>query len=813
MLQDVRYALRLVWNTPVLSGVAILALALGIGATTAMFSVVSGVLLQPLPYRTPDSLVTVMAHSHDRADGTTGDYTLTGAEAAALRELTDVFDGVAIVELWNTSWEPQYALTGGEHGERLRGALADPHLFEVLGVVPVAGRSLRATDGDPDAVVISYNLWRRQFGRDPNAVGRALTLNGQSRTVVGVLPPDVHFTYPEEIDVYLRRPVELHDFAISYEVVARLKPGVSPEAATASLTRLTDGRHRAIRPRLEAHLLHRRLVGKVSFGLWLVTSAAGVLCLTAAMNAALLLLTRTMRRLRSLGIRFALGATRWRILRQVLMENVVTGVLGLLGGVALAYLLLPVAVTLAPPDIPRLNEAAIDKWSLAFATLCGLACIAVSAIAAYGVARGQAGVTTTAQLGAHTTPTLRSVLWRRVLLATQATLLVTAMAVAGILLHSFLNVWAIDLGFESAGLTVVQVTPARGRAVMPADTGTIERARTEQLEAAGRLAVTMTAARDILADTPGIEQAALAYGVPLELGPGVTFLPQSRNKSHPEGVARISVNYKAVTDGFLEALRISVQDGRAITRDDVQGGRKVMVVSEVLARHFFGGESAVGRTIDWDEPYEIVGVVKEVRWESPEVPGKPAFYVPLSTTRLGLTQLVVRSSLPAGQVQSLIRDVVRRIDPQQPLDRVTSLDDIVARALAERRFYAAATSAFGLLGLVLAAIGIFGAVAASVEERHRDIGIRVALGASRAHVHWYAMRHSIVPVIVGMTVGAGVAAYAVRLAERLLYQVDPFEPWTLATAGLTIATVALLSAWLPARWAGRIAPATVLREE
>jgi putative ABC transport system permease protein len=306
----------------------------------------------------------------------------------------------------------------------------------------------------------------------------------------------------------------------------------------------------------------------------------------------------------------------------------------------------------------------------------------------------------------------------------------------------------------------------------------------------------MAGVRQALTSTPGIEQAALTYGVPLELAPGVTFLPQSR-VSQAGGPTRITVNYKAVTEGFLEALRIAVVQGRALSREDVIGERRVMVLSEELARHFFGGGPAVGRTIEWDEPYEVVGVARDVRWESPESPGMPAFYVPLPTRGLGVAQLVVRSALPMPRVQDLVRGVIHQLDPLQPIDRVTTMEAIVARALAERRFHAAATTGFGLLGLLLAAIGICGAVAASVEERHRDIGIRVALGASRRHVQWYAMRHSLVPVAVGLVLGAGLAAYVLRLAERLLYQVTPFEPATLALSGLTIVGVAIASAWLP----------------
>lgn len=814
MFQDLRYALRLVWRTPILSGIAAVALALGIGATTAMFSVVSGVLLRPLPYRAPEALVTIRTGQSGRPDDGQSSYTLTGAEAAALREMTDVFEDVAILELWTTSWEPRYALTGRDQGERLRGALVDPNFFELLGVIPAMGRTLSATTQDPDAVVISHALWRRQFGMSPDAIGQVLVLDGQPRPIAGVLPRHVRVTYPEETDVYLGRPQALHEYAVSYEAVGRLKAGVSPEAATAALARLTGQGHRAIRQRLEARRLQQRLTGDVSYGLWLVTSAAGVLCLTAALNAALLLLTRTVRRLRALEIRLVLGARRRHLLRQVLTENGVVGVLGVAAGLAVAHVVHPAAVALAPHGIPRLDETSVDRWSLLCAVSIGCICAMLSTLIGYGVACRSEGRIAGGQLGTHATSGTRSVVWRRALLGSQAAFLVTSLSVAAILLQSFINVWQIDLGFVPSGVTVMQLTSVRVQlpATATASDSTVAKARSERAVASARLSRTVAELRTALGDTAGIDSVALTYGVPLEISAGFTWVPQSRD-NHLGDTPRISVIFKGVTDGFFDVLGIPLVEGRAISKDDVEGQRRVMVVSAGLARHFFPGQSAVGRTIRWDEPYEVVGVARDVRWERPEEPGMPAFYVPLDAAHLSLVQVIVRSALPAAQVHALTRGVLQRLDRQQPIDRVTTLEAIVAGTLAERRFYAGATGAFGLLGLALAAVGIFGAVAASIEERRRDIGIRLALGASRAQVQWGAMQHSLVPIAAGLIVGATTAAYAVRLVGRFLYQVRPLEPRPLVMVFVIIVSVALLTAWVPARRAARVAPATVLREE
>jgi predicted permease len=562
MIRDLMHAIRLLGRTPLLSGLAVLALALGIGATTSLFSVVHGVLLRPLPYAEAERLVTVAAHeSVDGAAGQSDDaYALTGAEAMGLREMTDVFAGVTIVESWKYSNQPRWAFTGASSGERVRGALVDPNFFDVLGVSPRLGRTLGPSD-DSEGVVISHDLWRRQFNGAPDALSRTIRLDGVERQVVGVLPGGVRITYPDATDVFVRRADRVIPFAIAYEVLCRLRPGVSAAAATIAVQRLQALGLRGIRPHLVVVPLQERFTGPIASGIWLVAAAGVLLCVTGSANAALLLLTRTARRARASGIRIALGATRWHLLRLVALEHLTIAFLGGSLGIGLAYALQPLVRHIAPATLPRLDEIAVDGTTLCFALAIAILSVAGSAVVSYGVMLQSDSRMSPGQLGGTVTVPRGTLFWRRALLAGQSLVLVVLLSVAGLLLHSFLNVWRIDLGFEPRGVVAVQLAPAisNTRAAQSQGTGTV----VDWEPPARRLAQSVSALRMQLQALPGVDSVASVQAIPFERAPGYTFLPQGGAAETP-AVARISVIAREVSGGYFDVMRIPIVEGRAI---------------------------------------------------------------------------------------------------------------------------------------------------------------------------------------------------------------------------------------------------------
>lgn len=401
--------------------------------------------------------------------------------------------------------------------------------------------------------------------------------------MIGVLPRAARLTYPLDTDAYvLRPPGPLVGPALAFQVVGRLQPGASVESATASLIRITSRGDPAIRTELEVQRLHDRMAGRAASGIWLVAAAAAVLCVTACANAALLLLTRTVRRVRDTGVRMALGAGRARLLRQAITESLVVGVAGTTLGVALAQALHPFIIWLAPPEIPRLDEMTLNVPVLAFAWGAGLLCAVASGLASYRVMTSVPPGLTAGQLGLTATAGRRTLGWRRLLLAGQTAMLVVLLSVAGLLLHSFVNVWRIDLGFDADGVTAFQLTEARVSA------------GADRLEPSRRLKETVTQVRTMMQGDSAHEMIGIASGTPFIRGPGHTFVPQSRT-APTEGQPRVPALWRHVTENYLNMLGVPLREGRAFTSADMVPEPNVAIVSAGLARHLFQGGPRSGR--------------------------------------------------------------------------------------------------------------------------------------------------------------------------------------------------------------------------
>ncbi len=801
MKRDLVHAIHGLWRTPLSSGLAVLSLAFGIAVATSLFSVVNGVLLRPLPYADADRVVTVAVMRDEPT------YALAGAEAVAVRAMSDVFEDAAILESWEISWRPLWAMSGTGTGERLHGALVDANFFDVLGVSPALGRTF-VRGGDDGGVVISDALWRRQFGASRDVLGRTLRLDGVEREVIGVLPAAVHVTYPQPTDAYVQRTDSVIPMAVSYQVVARLSAGVTAAAATSAVQGLAV--ESAKGSQLGVIPVGDRLTAPIAAGIWMLTMAALVLLGAATANTSLLLITQAVRRTRSLGIRMALGATRWHIFRLLLVEHLLVGAAAVGVGASLAYTLDPLVRRMAPHTLPRLDESVLDVRALAFAALVALACVLVTSVVAHVVMQRSDWRITAGELGRTATTPARALAWRRVLLTAQSALLLVSLSVAGLLLHSFLNVWRLDFGFDTRGVTAVRLTAAASATPETLTQGT--GARLDWKGPSARLARAAEALREQLEAVPGVTAVASASAIPFESSPGFTVVPHGDSPDEPRA-SQIPALVREVSDGYFALMNIPVLEGRAISKDDEAQGRRVTVLSRDLARRVFPDSPAVGRTLYWGEPYEVVGVAGDVRWEGPEDAGSPAFYVPTQPENLAARQIMVRSSLPVAHLMQLVRERMAAIDPLQPVDRVIALDDVVGRSLEQRRFHASATTTFGVLALLLAAIGISAGVAAAVTERTREFGIRSALGASRIHIRWQAMRHALRPVAAGLALGAVATVFVTRALRAFLFELSAFDPWSLTATVIVVTLVAVAAAWYPARHAVRISPVEALRAE
>ena len=804
-MQELRYAWRLIWRTPAQSIAAMTALALGIGVTTALFSVVHAVLLKPLPYADPEQLIVV---GSTRSSGPSVARMMTGEHVSgvlALAAESPLFDAVAAFEVRGYR---AYAWLAGEgdgaaaETERLRRGLVTPAFFGVLGVQAALGRTFRVDD-DGTAVVISDGLWRRRFGADPGVIGRAVQFDdaihsGGTQTIVGVLPPRVRLTYPGEIEVWgLLPPGQFPRYpALAFNVLARLRREVRPEQATAALRTVPGLMPRSARAadrRAVALPVRDWVAGANRPALRLLTGAVLLLLVTACLNASLLLLTRALRVAPETAVRAALGATRGQLLRRDLVESGVVGLGGVGLGVLLAVGTLPLVRRLAPATVPRLDEAAIDPWAIGVAVVAGVAATLVTGLVTY---RGVSTLAGAPRAGPATAPAPRcGRAWRRALLVAQTALIVALLAGGGLLLHSFWRLTEVDLGYQTRDLHAFQL---RFRTTVP------EVWEEEAFRFRGEV-------RRLLAEIPGVSEVGTSSTLPLLAAPGFrSWVPQGQPTPTER---RVFFRGRSITPGFLRLLGIRLVDGRAFSARDTRDAARVAIVSASLARELYGDERAVGQTLYWGDPHEVVGVAADVHWRRPDAPPEPTLYLAAAQEERWAISVVARTTLDPASFAAAARAAVHAVDPRQAVDFVTTLDQAAADAVAAPRFYAAATVGFGLLALVLGAVGIFGAVSAAVSERAREIGVRMALGAGPGAVRRLVLAQGLGPVVAGLGLGGVAAFWVVQGLRRFLFEVRPADPLTLTAVPVVLLAVAVLAAWLPARRALRIDPVEALRQD
>lgn len=801
LLADLRYALRRLRKEPGFTAVAAVTLAVGIGATAAIFSVVRPVLFEPLPYPDADRIVTIQELGSDggRIDGTFGMYRELAQRARS-------FEAIAVLKPW------QPALTGADRPERLEGQRVSASWFDVLGVPPALGRGFQPSEdrlGGPNTVVLSDGLWRRRFGADPAIVGRAILLDEDPYSVVGVMPagfenvlaPAAELWAPLQYDMSQGRAWGHH-----LRTVGRLRPGVGPVRAAEELDALGRAVLAELRPEtygreveLAAVPLQDDVTRSVAPALLAILGAVALVLAIACVNVTHLLLARGVHRRAELSLRAALGAPRRRLVRQLLTESLVLASVGGLLGIGLAALGVPALVALSPPGLPRAGAIGVDGAVLAFGlgltTLIGLVFGAVPALQASREAphraleQGSGRVT-----GGHRRT-------RSGLVVAEVALALVLLVSTGLLLRSVERLFAVAPGFDPSHRLTMQVQTSGHRFD---DDGTTRRFFERALEA--------------VREVPGVEAAALTSQLPMSGDRdlyGASFdppPPEDPGEDH-------SVYRYAVSPGYFEALGIPLRRGRLLDEHDRAGAPPVALISESLARRRLPGVEPVGQRLHVGPrdvpPYTVVGVVGDVKQESLALDEAMAVYTTIEQWHFAdrAMSVVARASGDATALAPAVREAIWSVDEDQPIVRIATLDELLAASAAERRFALTLFAAFALAALVLAAAGIYGVLSGSVAERTREIGVRSALGASRRAILAMVVRQGIALTGLGVVLGAAGALAASRGLAALLFGVSPLDPATyLGVTGL-LAAVATAACAVPAWRATRVDPASTLRAE
>ncbi len=800
--QDLRVALRGLRRTPGFTIVAVLTLTLGIGANSALFSVLRSVLLRPLPY--PDAGQLVQVWSDHRQKGRAEPEWMTPPDFVDWRDGNRTFSGMAAYQ----GWAPD--LTGNGEPEALGGLVTSGNYFTVLGVSPARGRLFTMADDDAGAervVVLSDAVWRRRFGSDPGILGKAITLNAEPWTVVGVLPPDFRPPLQAMPDVYrpIRRPANsgCGRGCVVLRVIGRMKPGVTIRQAQADvgaiaarLAQTFPGTNEKVGAWLIP--LHEQITGPTRRPLLALGAAVGFVLLIACVNLANLLLVRGAGRARELGVRAALGAGRGRLVRQLLTESSLLALVGGALGLALGVAGSGVLSTLVPDGVRRIQGIHVDGAVVGFtAGLAVLSGMLFGLLPSFSAARSdlmgalRSGGRETGRRGGTV---------RNGLVVAELAFAVVLLVGAGLLLRSFLLMQRVDLGFRSSGLVMVPVGFPRVR--YPDGN-------------AGLGAVDAILAR--LRANPAIKRAEVTDLPPLNGGgdQDVTAIPvgEPQRADAPEAIW-----YRSVSAGYLQTMGMRLVSGRYFTPEDRQGSSSVGIVNEEAARRFWPGKNPIGRILAQGEDstaprLTIVGVVASARHDGPNQPLKTELFMPFEQFPSRGPVFVLEPARDAESAVAGFRQALKEVDPLVPVAGVDPMEKLVGDALALPRLYALLIGIFASAAVLLAVLGVYGVMAYAVAQRQREIGVRLALGAAPSAIRSLVLGQGARLALLGTGIGLLAAAAAGRLLGTLLFQVSAFDLPTFALVPLVLGIMALVACWLPARRAMRVDPLVAIREQ
>ena len=807
IMQDVRYALRGLWLRPAFAFIVVAMLALGIGINAAVFSVLRAVLLKPLPYSEPHRLVQIWETNPLR---NWTQATVAPANLVDWRARSRSFAGIAYY-MGSDTKAPGVAdatLTGAGEPERVRGVFISANLFAVLGAAPAAGRTFKPEDelrGRNRVIVLSDAFWQRRFARDPSVVGRRVDLNGLAYDVVGVMPKG--FELPgAETDYWLPRVYDEAQFRAQrrphlLRAVARLAPGVTIEQAREELARIMGDLEREYpdtNTKMGADLgpLHDWFVGESRDALIMLMAAVLSVLLIACTNVASLLLARATTRRRELAIRVALGAGRLRLFRQLMTESLVLGAAGAGLGIVVAQLAIGWLRRNSPAGVPRLELVAIDGWVLAFvAGLTGLTALVFGLAPAW---QGMGGASSeTLQDGARAT-TGRGARLRRFLIAGEVALSVVLLVAAGLLVRSFMQLRGVDPGIDvSRGLSFRVTAPS------------------QRYDNDAKVVAFYSAALDRIRALPGVRAAGATVRLALE---GYNWTGDLFIDGRPEVWGR-ELRHKAITPGYLAAAGIPVLRGRDFGPEDTAAGQPVVIVNHTLARTYFQNRDPIGQRLAFRRPSEttvwrtIVGVAADEKQDGLAAEVKPEVYDPHAQDTSNTMSFIVRTSGDPLAILPAVRRELATLDGSIALYNIRTLEQVLDRSLAEERFALLVLAGFAATALLLAAVGLYGIIAFAVTTRTREIGLRLALGATRSAVLRMVVWDGLRVVIAGLMVGIGAALAIGRLLEAFLFKTTSADPLVLLSVAAILSLAGLAASYVPAMRAAGVDPATTLKND
>jgi putative ABC transport system permease protein len=806
LAQDMRYGLRMLAKNPGFTAIAVLTLALGIGANTAIFSVVNAVLLRPLPYHDPGRLVVILQGK--------GSGPVSPANFVDWREQNQVFEKMGAAEWWSPN------LGGEDTPEHLNALHITPDILALLEVNPMLGRIFTPEEGQvgtEHVAILSHGLWQRHFGGKANVIGQAVSLDGETYTVVGVMPAGFKFAPFWATKAELWAPLALGNRitnrgAQSLRVFARLKDGVTLEQARAdigNITRRLDQEFPGTNRDVQVTSLDEKVVGTVRPALLMLLGAVGFVLLIACVNVAHMLLARAGMRRKEIAIRAAIGASSQRLLRQMLTESTVLAVLGGLAGLLVASWGMRFLAALAPADIPGIEYIALDGRVLVFAVVIALITGLLFGMAPAMQASRVDLNESLKESGRGTTEGIHRNRARSLLVISEFAMALILLVGAGLMIRSFVKLMQIDPGFESHHLlaAVVSVTG------------------TKEADPSRRAAFFQQAVENVKA-LPGIESASAINHLPLDGDEwGLPFAIEGRPLPRPDNPP--GAVYRVTLPKYFQTMGIPLLTGRDFEPSDKMDSPRVVIINQQFAHLYWPGEDALGKQLSIYDPKNlewcsVVGIVKNTKQSDWAAIPQPEMYFPYLQTKdylqspsswVAYLTLVVRSRKDPLDSVSAIQSAIWSLDKNVPISNIESMDSVISRSVAQPRLYLMLLNVFAGIALILAAVGIYGVMSFSVVRRTHEIGVRLALGARQADVLKLVVAQGMVLATAGLAIGV-MGAYAVtRFLSGLLYQVQPTDPATFVSVSLVLMAVALLACLVPARRAMKVDPMVALRYE
>jgi putative ABC transport system permease protein len=816
-MRNLRYALRVLGKQPLFTAIVILTFALGIGANTAVFSVLNAVLLRPLPFREPQNLVAIGEFdTREKADPGTEIDSISYLDYVDFRDQTQVFDGVAVYTNQAVS-----TLTDGNEATHVQGESVSANLFTLLGVQPVLGRTFLPNEDEPGnhVVVLSHEFWQRRFGADRAVIGKTLTLDGQQYHIIGVMPPrfsyPLRFSSPPELWISMSnlrqtkdgsQPMTEQRDSDFFQCIARLKPGISIQQAQANIDKLAANWRRQY-PDTKMHAGTKvvpeisAMIGSTHSALLMLCAMAGCVLLVACVNVANLLLARSLSRNREISVRAALGAGRGHIIRQLLVESLLLGAFGGLAGLLIAIWGVE-SFKAFLPNLPRINEISPDPRVLAFTALIS---VGVGVGAGLLPAWRASNVKLASSLNEAARGSSEGAVGHRTraaLVVIEIGLALVLLASAGLLVESFVRLQKVPAGFDASNVMTARLTLPEATYLEPQESAQFYKKLLDRVSA-----------------LPGVQSAAAAWWIPLS-GSEISFTFDVEEHPIPAGqqpVAQVNV----VSPDYFRTMRVPIRQGRAFSDRDDGNALPVAIVTESFAKQYFPGEDPVGKriipngSIGPGKPAvrEIVGVIADIHLISLGLQPKPQIYIPHQQFGIGSMSIFVRTQMDPESLTAVLRRAVAEIDKGVPVYRTQTLADYMSHSMAQPRLNAMLVTLFAAIALLLAAAGIFGVMSYSVTQRTQEIGIRIALGAQRYDVLRLIILQGMRCVGVGLVLGLIGVLICSRLLQSFLFGIGATDLQTMLTVTLILTAVAFLACLVPARRATLVDPMHALRAE